>query len=200
MSNQPERNSAEMANAEDVSRRDLLRNVALAATLGGLEPLAAQHVHQMAAADKKGGVYTPKLFKEMEWKSVEAFAEVVMPGASKGGAKEFIDLICGANPTLAATWTGGLSWMAVRLGKPFHLATAAEQTALLDQIAFRKNNSPALAAGINFFDLARRMVVDAYYTSAVGTAELGYLGNKGMSEFKVPGNAVAYAMRRAGLA
>jgi hypothetical protein len=90
--------------------------------------------------------------------------------------------------------------MAVRLGKPFHLATAAEQTALLDQIAFRKNDSPALAAGIRFFDLARRMVVDAYYTSAVGTAELGYQGNKGMSEFKVPGEAVAYAMRRAGLA
>ncbi len=200
MSNQPELNPTEAATAEEVSRRDLLRNVALAASLGGLEPLAAQHVHQMAASDKKGGVYAPKLFKELEWKSVEAFAEVVMPGASKGGAKEFIDLICSANPTLAATWTGGLAWMAVRLGKPFHQATAAEQTALLDQIAFRKNDSPALAAGIRFFDLARRMVVDAYYTSAVGTAELGYQGNKGMSEFKVPGDAVAYAMRRAGLA
>lgn len=182
-----------------IARRDLLRNVALAAALGGLEPAAAQHVHQAAAADRKAGVYAPKHFKDGEWKSVDALCELIVPGARQGGAKEFIDLLCSANPDLAAAWSGGLAWMSARLGKSFSDAASAEQTALLDQIAYRKNDSPQLAPGIRFFDLARRMAVDAYYTSAAGTAELGYKGNKGMSQFQVPAEALAHAAKRSPL-
>jgi hypothetical protein len=86
--------------------------------------------------------------------------------------------------------------MSFRLGKPFHEATAAEQTALLDKIAYRKNMSPELAPGIRFFDLARRMVVDAYYTSAAGIAEVGYKGNVGVSEFKTPQECLDYMLKR----
>jgi len=187
-------------NPVDLGRRDLLRNVALAAALGGIEPAAAQHVHQMASADKKGGTYSPKVFQAGEWKSVEALCELIVPGASKGGAKEFIDLLASANPTIATAWTGGIAWMSAKLGKPFHTATPAEQTALLDKIAYRKNDSPELAPGIRFFDLARRMTVDAYYTSAAGIAEVGYKGNVGMSEFKVPKESSEYVLRRSPLA
>jgi len=185
---------------QDLGRRDLLRNVALAAALGGIEPAAAQHVHQMAASDKKGGAYSPKVFQAGEWKSVEALCELIVPGASKGGAKEFIDLLASANPAIASAWTGGIAWMNAKLGKPFHLAAAVEQKALLDKIAYRKNESPELAPGIRFFDLARRMTVDAYYTSAAGIAEVGYKGNVGMSEFKVPRESIDYVMRRSPLA
>jgi hypothetical protein len=184
------------SSASALARRDLLRNVALAATLGGLEPAAAQHVHQAAAADRKAGVYTPKFFKDGEWKSVDALCELIVPGARNGGAKEFIDLLCSANPELAASWSGGLAWLNARLGKPFHEAAAADQTGVLDVIAYRKNDSAANRPGVRFFDLARRMTVDAYYTSAAGTAELGYMGNKGMSKFQVPAEAVAHAVKR----
>ena len=44
------------------------------------------------------------------------------------------------------------------------------------------------------------MTVDAYYTSAAGIQEIGYLGNKGMAEFKVPQEAIDYALRRSGKA
>jgi len=43
------------------------------------------------------------------------------------------------------------------------------------------------------------MTVDAYYTSAAGVEELGYLGNKGMTEFKVPQMAIDYALTRSDL-
>ena len=49
---------------------------------------------------------------------------------------------------------------------------------MLDQIAYRKNQTPELAPGIRFFDWARRMTVDAYYTSAAGIKEVGYMGNR----------------------
>ncbi len=60
---------------------------------------------------------------------------------------------------------------------------------MLDRIAYKKNETPELAAGIRFFAWARRMTVDAYYTSAAGIKEVGYMGNKGMTEFKVPQEA-----------
>ena len=40
------------------------------------------------------------------------------------------------------------------------------------------------------------MVVDAYYTTAAGWAELGYQGNKVVAEFSVPDEAVRYALER----
>jgi hypothetical protein len=43
------------------------------------------------------------------------------------------------------------------------------------------------------------MVVDAYYTSPIGVKDVGYMGNKGMSEFKVPQGAIDYAVKRSGL-
>jgi gluconate 2-dehydrogenase gamma chain len=88
-----------------------------------------------------------------------------------------------------------------RFQRTFVAASDAQRTELLDLIAFRKNaeTQPGLAPGIRFFDWARRMSVDAYYTSAAGIKELGYLGNRGMSDFKVPQEAVDYAMKKAGL-
>jgi gluconate 2-dehydrogenase gamma chain len=71
---------------------------------------------------------------------------------------------------------------------------------MLDKIAYRRSETPELAAGIRFFDFARRMTVDAYYTSAAGIKELGYMGNKGMKEFKVPPEALAHALAKSGLA
>lgn len=181
----------------EATRRDLLRTVALAATLGAVEPAAAQHVHQAAAGEKATtGKYTLKLFQEGEWKSLGALAEIICPGAVKAGAPEYIDLLCSSNPALGAIWTGGLAWITGKLGKPFHEATPAEQTALLDKIAFRKNSSPELDPGIKFFETARFMVIDGYYTSPLGVAEIGFKGNVGVSEFKVPQEAIDYALKR----
>ncbi len=180
----------------DQSRRDLLRGAAATALVGSLDPLAAQHVHETVASQKAAGTYQPKVFTTAEWKTVQVLCELIVPGAASGNAAEFIDTIASANPALAAAWTGGIAWLNARANGSFSNAAPAAQTQLLNQIAFRKNDSPELAPGIGFFDLARRMTVDAYYTSKAGIAEIGYQGNKGMSEFKVPEEAVAYVMRR----
>ena len=55
---------------------------------------------------------------------------------------------------------------------------------------------PEIAPGIKFFAWLRRMTVDAYYTSAAGIKEVGYMGNRGMKEFKVPQEAIDYAVKR----
>ncbi len=187
---------------ELVSRRDLLRNVALSATLGGLNAEAAQHVHNLAVEEKQaaGGVYRPKCFQPGEFRALQALAELIVPGAGKAGAAEFIDLLSSQNEEMAAIYTGGLAWldreMERRHGSKFAAAKPAEQTALLDLIAFRRNDSPELGPGVRFFDWARRMTVDAYYTSPAGVRELGYKGNVGMTEFRVPQQAIDHALKR----
>ena len=39
------------------------------------------------------------------------------------------------------------------------------------------------------------MVVDAFYTSPIGVKDVGYMGNKGMTTFEVPAEAIAYAVK-----
>src|SRR5438067_1903181 len=188
------------------TRREILQKIAAAALAGPLGAEAAQHVHKAAAEDAVagGGVYHPKAFTAHEFSTLQKLCELIVHGASKGHAAEFIDLLSSQNPEMAAIYTGGLAWldhaMQRAVNATFRAAGPADQTGLLDKIAWRRNSTPELAAGIRFFEWARRMTVDAYYTSAAGIEELGYLGNKGMSEFKVPQEAIDYAVRRSRLA
>jgi gluconate 2-dehydrogenase gamma chain len=195
----------------DVSRRDVLRNVALAVAAGGMIPAAAQHVHEMAAEEKSttGGVYKPKAFNDHEYKTISRLCDLIFPpdehskGAVDAGAPEFIDLLSSANEEMAAIYTGGVGWldreMTRRYGKTFVDASSADQTAMLDLIAYRKNETPELGPGIRFFDWIRKMTADAYYTSPIGIADLGYMGNKGMAKFEVPENVLQYALKRSNL-
>jgi hypothetical protein len=99
-----------------------------------------------------------------------------------------------------AIYTGGIAWldhaMERRYTTDFLSAAPEHQTAMLDLIAYRKNESPELGPGIKFFDWARKMVVDAYYTSPIGIKDLGYMGNTAVSKFEVPQEAIDYALKR----
>lgn len=53
-----------------------------------------------------------------------------------------------------------------------------------------------LAVGARFFDWVRKMTVDAFYTSPIGIKDLGYLGNKALSKYEVPKEALEYALKR----
>ncbi len=182
------------------SRRELLQTIALAFPLGGLTPAAAQQVHRIAAEEKAAGAYRPKALTAHEYRTLKALADLIIPGAAAAGTPEFIDLLASQNPQLAAIYTGGIAWldhaMRARYSTRFVNAKPDQQTALLDLIAYRKNESAELGPGIRFFDWARRMVVDAYYTSPAGIKELGYLGNTAVPKFEIPQEAIDYAVKR----
>ena len=191
----------------ELSRRDLLQSIALSVTLGGLSPAAAQHVHSLAAEEKTStGVYKAKALNPHEYQTLERLADLIVPadekspGAVASGACEFIDLLASQNPRLLEIYTGGIAWLDQaakrRYSTDFVSAKPNQQTALLDLIAYRKNESPELGPGILFFDWARRMVVDAYYTSPAGIKAIGYLGNTSVSKFEVPQEAIDYAVKR----
>jgi len=47
--------------------------------------------------------------------------------------------------------------------------------------------------------MARRMTVDAFYTSEIGIADIDYQGNRPQATYPPPTEAIAYALKRSGL-
>jgi hypothetical protein len=192
-----------------MTRREVLKNTAMAAAAGATTTASAQHVHEAVQEAKAAGPYKPQALNAHEWETLRRLCDLIVPadenskGALDGGAPEYIDLLASNNAELAGLYTGGLAWLdnetRRRFESEFLTARPDQQTAILDLIAYRKNDSPELGPGIRFFDLARRMTIDAFYTSAAGIKALGYMGNKGMTTFHVPAEAIAYALKRSGL-
>ncbi|MEP6716817.1 MAG: gluconate 2-dehydrogenase subunit 3 family protein [Terriglobia bacterium] len=188
---------------EDTSRRDLFKIIVTGAGSAVLSPLMAQHVHEEVAAVKSlsgGPNYVPKKFTRHNFKTLRALAELIVPGANEGGAAEFIDFLSSHNEDLAAIFNGGFGWldsyMRKTYGSDFLSAKPGQQTELLDKLAFAKNATPETAPGAAFWNWTRNMVVDAYYTSPAGVKNVGYMGNKALSSFSVPKEAVEYALKR----
>jgi gluconate 2-dehydrogenase gamma chain len=193
---------------ENTSRRELFRIIGgslvlSAAGSGVLSPALAQHVHAEVAAVKSlsaGPNYVPKKFTRHNFLTLKTLGDIIIPGASDAGAAEFIDFLSSHNDELAAIFNGGFGWldnyMQKTYGADFLNATPAQQTELLDKLAYEKNRTPETAAGVHFWTWTRNMVVDAYYTSPAGVKDIGYMGNGAMKVFSVPQEAVDYAIKR----
>jgi hypothetical protein len=192
------------------SRRDLLARLAAGTSL--VAAADAQHVHESVAQEKAAqkGAYKPKALTAGEYATLQHLSDLIIPadehspGALAAGAADFMDFLCASSDEMRDIYTGGLLWLddAMRRrydGRSFLEASPAQQTAMLDLIAFRKNQSAELSAGIQFFAFCRRMVADAYYTTPIGYKEVGYMGNTGMAQFSVPKEAVEQALKRSGL-
>ena len=202
-----------MSEAEQVSRRELLRGLgistALATSSAGLVTLeAAQHAHNAVAENKSAakGEYTPKCFTAHEFQTLRRLSDLIIPaddhspGALEAGAAEWIDYMASNSTELAQIFTGGFGWLDHYMqrvhGADFVDAKPGEQIAVLDVIAYRKNETPENVEGVRFFSWVRNLVTDAYYTSPIGIKDLGYMGNTAVSEFHVPEEALQYALKR----
>jgi hypothetical protein len=196
----------------DISRRDVLRRLALALTAAGtLDRVAAQEVHHMTARSTAAGAtgYSPLAFTDPEFRTLERLTDLIVPvengnpGALAAGCAAWIDMISSENDELKEIYKSGFAWvdgaMKKRGATDFVSATPSEQTALLDVIAYRRNETPELAPGIEFFSWVRRMTVDAFYTSEIGIKDIDYRGNAPMGSYPSPTEAIEYALRRTGV-
>ncbi len=190
-----------------VSRRNLLRGMAATAAAVGATPAIAQRAREAAEGERaSSGSYRPKALTDHEYRTLERLADWIIPagknrqGALAAGAADWIDLMASENDELLGIYSGGLAWLDASMrkmyAKNFVDASADQQRELVDLIAYRKNESPRLGPGIRFFAWARKMVVDAYYTSPAGIKELGYIGNTAVSKFEVPPECMDYALKR----
>ena len=190
-----------MAN-EGITRRDILRTLAVGAVGGSvlqvIPAAAAEYVHQMVHKEKataSTGKYTPKYFSAAQYAALTALCDAIIPkdeksgGAVEAGAPEFIDLLTSENEKYQLRLGGGLFWLdgfcTDRYGNIFLECTPEQKKEVLDLIAYRKNSrqDAALSHGAAFFAFLRRMTCDGFYTSKIGIADLGYIGNTSLREF-----------------
>ena len=152
------------------------------------------------------GPYTPKSFTPTEFRTLERLTDLIIPvengapGALAAGCAAWIDMISSENDQLKKIYKDGFAWidgaMKTRGAVSFVEAAPEQQVALLDQIAYRRNQSPELTPGIEFFTWVRRMTVDAFYTSAIGIKDIDYRGNSPMASYPEPTEAIAYVLKR----
>jgi len=185
-----------------ISRRDILKSLTLTAITGSVLrviPLeAAEYAHRMVRAEKAAAenqAYTPKFFSAHFYKTLQSLCQTIIPsdedakGAIEAGAPEFIDLITSENKEYQIALGGGLMWLdntcLDRYGSAYLDCTAAQQKEILDLIAYRKNakQDPSLGQGIEFFGFLRKLTADGFFTSEIGIAYLGYIGNTFVKEF-----------------
>jgi hypothetical protein len=192
----------------DITRRDAFSRLAAAfAATAAVDQLLAIKVHafldQAAAA---AGTSAPRALSAQEFRTLERLVDLIIPveqgrpGALEARVPAWIDALVNVNAELKAKYVSGLLWldstMTSRHGRDFVSAAPEQQTALLDLIAYRKNASPELDPGIEFFALARRMTVDGFYTSEVGIRDINPGGRPPLRQFIVPQQAVDYVISR----
>ncbi len=187
---------------QGITRRDVLRTLALGVTGGGVLqviPLAAAELaHQMVHKEKAAapvGKYTPKYFTAKQYETILSLCDTIIPkdeksgGALQAGAPEFIDLLTSENEDYQLALGGGLMWLDThcidRYGRVFLECAPEQRKELLDLIAFRKNakKESVLNQGVAFFAFLRKMTCDGYYTSKIGIEDLQYIGNVTRSEW-----------------
>lgn len=192
----------ERARRRGISRRDVLRNLAVGAAgssvLQVVPAQAAELAHEMIQQEKAAslaGTYSPKFFRAHQYQTLVLLCDLIIPkddvsgGAVEAGAPEFIDLLTSENQEYQAVLGGGLMWFdnfcTDRYGRTFLECSPAQQKEALDLIAYRENakKDSSLSQGIAFFAKLRLMTCDGFYTSKIGIEDLKYIGNTALAQF-----------------
>jgi hypothetical protein len=166
---------------------------------------ACAHAHDAPVAQQApSGAYKPLFFSPQHFQMVEHLAEMIIPeddtpGAKSAGVAEFIDFMVANRVPVTASrdirstqdavemgvdaqqrFLSGLGWMNAHchgeFGHEFMECSSGQQTALLEELAYKAKFKPMAESGRAFFQLMRDYTVVGYYTTKVGLESLGYPG------------------------
>ena len=174
----------------EMNRREALTLIALA-PLAAAAGAATPEAKPLQAQARPAPVpQERKFFTPHEWALATVLADLIIPAdersgaASSAGTIEFMDFMLMDEVTSEATRVqvrGGLAWMDLeskrRYQRPFMQLAAAEQTAILDDIAWPARARPEFGHGVSFFSRFRDMVASGFWSSQVGVRDLQYVGN-----------------------
>jgi gluconate 2-dehydrogenase gamma chain len=192
---------------DDISRRSVFQiigSVPAVAALAGSAVAQEAHNHagsppavSVAAAH---GPYQRKVFDDRQWRTVHVLCDLIIPadetsgGATQAGVPEFIDDWLefrgreDGNQNLTAQILGGLQWLDNESNRFFQTdfagASPDQQKQILDRIAWPARAAKADRPWAAFFSKFRDMTAGGFFSSKVGVADLHYLGNRPVAEWK----------------
>jgi gluconate 2-dehydrogenase gamma chain len=185
----------------DIDRRTLLKLISSAPVAAGFTwtDVEAQEAHQHAQSARTAeqgsrAAFKPKFFTAHEYATVRLLVDLIIPkdersgSATDAGVPEFMDFMMVDQPPRQTAMRGGLAWIdresLDRHDKPFIACTAAQQTALLDDISWPQRGAQELSHGIAFFSSFRDLTASGFWTTKMGIADLQYMGNVAVAEWK----------------
>ena len=175
----------------DMNRREALTLIALAPFAPAATRADAQTSPAGASSSSDGAApaQAPLFFTPAEMITVGVLADLIIPAdersgsATDAGVPEFIDFMMTdtRDSALPVRIRGGLAWINAesrrRFGHDFAEATAEEQAAILDDIAFPRTARPEMSQGVAFFNRFRDLVASGFWSSEMGVRDLQYMGN-----------------------
>ena len=171
-----------------MKRREAVEAMALAALATAFKWTPAEAAKAAEAARTAlQAPFAPTFFTPHEWDTVRVLVDLIIPrdersgSATEAGVPEYMDFMMTDRPDGQTPMRGGLAWLDneayERFGKTFVAATVAEQTAVLDDIAWPKKAKPEMSNGVAFFNMFRDMTASGFWSSKIGVADLDYRGN-----------------------
>ncbi|MGI4820040.1 MAG: gluconate 2-dehydrogenase subunit 3 family protein [Janthinobacterium lividum] len=161
---------------------------------------------QEIARDKK--LHAEKFFTAHEMATITTLADIIIPKDEKSGSAsdakvpEFIEFIAKDMPEHQLPLRGGLRWLdlqsATRFGQPFVSCSSAQQLELVTKIAYPKKATPDMQAGVAFFNRMRDLTATGFFSSKMGMADIGFVGNAPNRWTGVPADVLKqYGMEQA---
>jgi hypothetical protein len=180
----------------DLDRRELLRLVVAAPLAAGFtwtEAEAASASRSARAAAQARTAFQPKFFTAHEYATVRVLVDLIIPkdersgSAADAGVPEFMDFMMSDQPARQTAMRGGLAWLDLechrRYDKTFVVCADAERRVVLDDIAWPRRARREVSHGVAFFNSFRDLTASGFWTSKVGIADLGYVGNTVVPEW-----------------
>jgi hypothetical protein len=184
----------DVVDASGPSRRDVVKLLGLAPLAGVLDftgidvdraarKVAALGAPASAQSAQSAATFAPAFFDAHEWQTVRLLADYVIPKDARSGSAtdakvpEFIDFILAdadASPAARTGIRGGLAWLD---------AAEADRRKILDDIAWPAKARAEMSHGVAFFSRFRDLVASGFFSSAVGFADLKYMGNTFVPEW-----------------
>ena len=192
-----------MTDETNISRRDVLAGLAAAPAAlllpqDGLDRAAEYAQAALLAEEQPQGTparpYEPKNFSTDEWRLVRSLVNYVIPrdarsgSATDAGVPEFMDFILGEYRNNQQWMRDGLSWMNAECRRRFDngwlSCSDAERKEVLDAIAYPKRAPDAMKPGVEFFTRFRNLTASGFWTSRIGVADIGYVGNRPVAKWE----------------
>ena len=168
-----------------------------AAGFAWTEAEAQQAHHQAQAARRataKASAYKPQFFTAHEYATVLVLVDLIIPkdersgSATDAGVPEFMDFMMVDQPARQTAMRGGLAWIdrecLRRYDKTFLACRETERTSVLDDISWPQNARPEMSHGVAFFNSFRDLTASGFWTTKMGMADLQYMGNVFVPEWK----------------
>ncbi len=129
-----------------------------------------------------------KFFDAHEMATIAVLVDIIIPkddvsgSATDAGVPDFIAFIVKDRPEFQIPLRGGMKWMDIqclkRYEKSFVDCSSSQQIEMVDDIAFPEQAKPEMTQGVKFFNTMRDLTATGFFTSKIGIADLGYVGNQ----------------------